>query len=468
MTASVPTSTPRAPKGDAVFDPDPSLPLFDPGRYLREGPRGGKGKRALQRAGQRALLCRCMVELAAAEGYEGATVQKSVRLSGLGKGTFYGLFEDSEACLLEAFERCAEAIFGRVSAAGHKGGTDFAGQLGAGLGELLELLASEPDVARFVLVEIRAGGTECREAEQRWLQRFATLLIEADAAGGGSEGLARMAVGAISSRLALRVAKAGPEAPAGMVDELVEVALLAHCGARSGAAAGFQVATPAPPRGAPKTRRKAGKGTRVVASKAQRQLLLLAIAELVGARGYRATRVEDVAKRAKLSKSAFYVHFAGKEECFLAAFDAAVERIAERARATMAGEGALVERTETGLRALLESFMAQPGLARLLTVEVRKVGAAGEARYSETLARFARLFTEADGDRQAGVKGDVSQLVAASVAGAIAREVGEGRAGQLAGLLPELLFTALAPCLGGEQAATEMRRVAEEKGVASG
>ena len=102
----------------------------------------------------------------------------------------------------------------------------------------------------------------------------------------------------------------------------------------------------------------------------------------------------------------------------------------------------------------------------MLTIEVRKAGAAGEARYSDALSKFAQLFAEGSDERQAA--GDVPELVAAIVASAIAREVGEGRAGQLEGLLPELLFTALAPCLGGEQAAAEMRRVAEAQGVAPG
>lgn len=52
-----------------------------------------------------------------------------------------------------------------------------------------------------------------------------------------------------------------------------------------------------------------------------------------------------------------------------------------------------------------------------------------------------------------GASGEVAQMTAGTIAGAIAREVGGGRADGLKDLLPELLFAALAPYLGGEKAA---------------
>jgi hypothetical protein len=94
-----------------------------------------------------------------------------------------------------------------------------------------------------------------------------------------------------------------------------------------------------------------------------------------------------------------------------------------------------------------------------MTIEARRSGASGEERYSEALARFARLIAGANGDRQGGAADDVPRLVAGTVAGMIAREVGEGRGEQLKDLLPELVFTALAPCVGGERAMEEARAV---------
>src|SRR6476659_5078578 len=78
----------------------------------------------------------------------------------------------------------------------------------------------------------------------------------------------------------------------------------------------------------------------VVAS--QRGRMIEAMAETVAEKGYAATTVADVVARAGVSRKTFYEHFADREECFLAAYDAAVDalfaRVAERV-ATGAPEG---------------------------------------------------------------------------------------------------------------------------------
>jgi len=147
-----------------------------------------------------------------------------------------------------------------------------------------------------------------------------------------------------------------------MLDELVCVALLPRYGAQAEAAKDLGTATPAPPgSGVPKARQKSRKAVRPFEGEAQRQLLLGVMAELVGAKGYEATRIEDVSKRSKISKSKFYTHYASKEECFLAALDEAIGQIAERTEAAMTGVGTPAARTESGLGSLLDSFAAQPG-----------------------------------------------------------------------------------------------------------
>ena len=101
---------------------------------------------------------------------------------------------------------------------------------------------------------------------------------------------------------------------------------------------------------------------------------------------------------------------------------------------------------ESGLEALLEALAAGPWRARLVTVEIKAAGKGGEQRYEQALLGFVRLI----GD---GASDDAAQMTASTIAGAIAREVDGGRAAGLESLLPELLFAALAPYLGGEEAA---------------
>jgi AcrR family transcriptional regulator len=109
--------------------------FFDPEDYLEGDPTRAKtpveAERLRRQAGQRAALCEAMTRLAAQHGFEAATAQRIFGAAELGSGTFYKLFEDREACLLTAFERCAEAIFARVVAAARAGGDGFEGRLRA-------------------------------------------------------------------------------------------------------------------------------------------------------------------------------------------------------------------------------------------------------------------------------------------------------------------------------------------------
>src|SRR5215213_9602197 len=61
----------------------------------------------------------------------------------------------------------------------------------------------------------------------------------------------------------------------------------------------------------------------------QRERLLAAIAHEVATRGYRATTITGIVKTASVSTRDFYEHFEGKEECFLAAFDAVRDHLEE-------------------------------------------------------------------------------------------------------------------------------------------
>src|SRR5271156_3523444 len=59
----------------------------------------------------------------------------------------------------------------------------------------------------------------------------------------------------------------------------------------------------------------------------QRDRLIAALILTLDEVGYQKTTVSMIGRRAAVSKSDFYKHFDSKDECFLAAYDFAVERI---------------------------------------------------------------------------------------------------------------------------------------------
>jgi AcrR family transcriptional regulator len=112
----------------------------------------------------------------------------------------------------------------------------------------------------------------------------------------------------------------------------------------------------------------------------QRRRLLLAIGELLAEQGVEGATVGSVSRRAGVSRRTFYELFEDREECFLAAFDQAVERIAQEVGPAYAGKGNTLKgtawsaRIRAALIALLEHFDAHPGVARMCVVETLRAG----------------------------------------------------------------------------------------------
>src|SRR5713101_5710838 len=62
----------------------------------------------------------------------------------------------------------------------------------------------------------------------------------------------------------------------------------------------------------------------------QRERLIAGLTEVLHEVGYQKTTVSLIGQRASVSKSDFYNHFESKDDCFFAAYEAAIERIREQ------------------------------------------------------------------------------------------------------------------------------------------
>ncbi len=82
--------------------------------------------------------------------------------------------------------------------------------------------------------------------------------------------------------------------------------------------------------------------------------ILAASERVLGERGFAGLRIDDVLAEAGLSTRAFYRHFRGKSELFLALFDREMLRADERLRAKVAA----VPEPEAKVRAWIEAVLA--------------------------------------------------------------------------------------------------------------
>ena len=128
---------------------------------------------------------------------------------------------------------------------------------------------------------------------------------------------------------------------------------------------------------------------REIVRRSQNERMLGAMADAVAEKGYGRASVADVIERAGVSRKTFYEHFANKEECFLAAYDAGTDllltAIAEAVTQALPDWEAAIE---AGTRAYLESFAANPTFARPFMIEVFSAGEAALTRRTEVLDRF--------------------------------------------------------------------------------
>lgn len=127
----------------------------------------------------------------------------------------------------------------------------------------------------------------------------------------------------------------------------------------------------------------------------QRERMLDAMANVVAAKGYAATRVADVTEYAGVSRKTFYEQFTDKEDCFLAAFDAIAGLMMEK---LTRGLAEAEDTWEAKVHALLGEFLAfcaaEPAFARMCIVEVLSSGPAGLERRDEAMARFFPIIDQ--------------------------------------------------------------------------
>lgn len=174
-----------------------------------------------------------------------------------------------------------------------------------------------------------------------------------------------------------------------------------------------------------------------------------ALAELTAEQGYEATKISDIVRHAGVARKTLYDNFEGKEEVFLAAFDAARDEVL--ARVEEAGDGAVDEgdwqaRIERGLAAFLAYVAEQPTLARMCMVEALSATPATTKRYEDALETFVEL-TRRTLPQDAQLPDTIAESLVGGVAWIVYQQIRRGEAERAEDLLPELTEFMLAPYL---------------------
>ena len=188
----------------------------------------------------------------------------------------------------------------------------------------------------------------------------------------------------------------------------------------------------------------------------QRERLIAGLIEALYEVGYQKTTVSMIGEGAAVSKSDFYKHFESKDECFIAAYETAIEQVRECV--TAACEEASKEdwpgRVRAAVAALLQQLSNDPALASITLVEGLRAGREVYDRYQGALDSFVAYLNEgAPGSTPGGkVPEATGEAVVGGITSLLGRRILAGEAEQLNVLFPEILEFILSAYLGSEQA----------------
>lgn len=186
----------------------------------------------------------------------------------------------------------------------------------------------------------------------------------------------------------------------------------------------------------------------------QRERLLAAIADSLEKYGYDGATVAAISSTAGVSKSDFYRHFGSKDECFVSAYDEAVEDLRADVVSACAGEDEWAAGVCAGLGAALSGLAADPGQANLLLVEGLRAGPGVYGRFQGAVESFVPYLRDgAPPGTSAGRPPEAAdEAVVGGIASLLGRRVLAGEATRLYRFFPELAEFALTPYLGVAEA----------------
>ncbi len=140
--------------------------------------------------------------------------------------------------------------------------------------------------------------------------------------------------------------------------------------------------------------------TRDQVAASQRSRLMAAFTQLLAQRGFAGLTVGDLAREAGVSRATFYEHFAGKEECLLAAYDHFARVLVDAMTAELDADTEWSAFIATAVGGYLGALEADPVAARAYLIEMDGAGPAARRRRRDAVRGFAALIA----DRHAAIR----------------------------------------------------------------
>lgn len=198
-----------------------------------------------------------------------------------------------------------------------------------------------------------------------------------------------------------------------------------------------------------------------IAYHAQRKRIVDAMIESCAEKTYAATTITDIVSRARISRTTFYKQFEDKRTCFDAAVDYCLEELRRIAAAAHSPSNPPAEASRKAAAAVVEGLAERPGLAQLLTGDAIAVDPLVIELYRKaTLPALENLWSKDGGKVDTHTD---PRLAFGQAQVLILNQIAAGEVERLPELLPEIVYLAVSPYAGHEEALEQSRVVKNAK-----
>lgn len=406
-------------------------------------------------ANQRARLIAAITAIVGEKGYRATTVTDVTHAARMSHRDFYARFDDLATCFAAAFDAGAERLRVAVSEADEPSGA-FPNRVDGALAAGLDLLASDPSLARLLFAEFLPREQVVVERYRAWGDRLLTLSRAAAAEGPGASALPESVERAVLGGLASVLSEAVLRDPARLPELAPELTafLTASYGLGASSVApsplGRELASPeplpvgpSPPQPVVPADPLDTEGLREFSRRRfkanQYERLLAAAAQIVTTQGCAAATILAVSGEAGVARPRLRDLFGGREGVLAATFETAADRLLAALDAAHRPQAGFAEQVEASLRAALDLFASDPTLAALLAVDFLPGSEALPDRYYRLLWRLAARLRHAAAERSLPAPSPLlARATVGGLATAVATSVGEGEADRLPDLAEPL------------------------------
>ena len=405
-----------------------------------------------------------MITAANRDGYAGANVSATIAQAGVSRPTFYDYFADRDACFLAAIADTNERLQARIRKAVGDRPPEHAE--GEAIAAIVQFASEEPARAHFLMSESMTGGPAALDARDHGLLEIERTIEAAHRKVAPTTPIAdicpRILAGGIYRLLAVRLRRGEPSLSRLLEDLLAWSAAYEQPAGETRWRTLTPGAAPAPspflPKDAPPVPKPLPPG-RPGISEAEvaanhRQRILYAAAQLAGEKGYNATTIADITRRAGVDGRGFYALFLDKQDAFMTVHELGLQQVMNvTAQAFFAGER-WPERIWEAARAFTQFLEGNPPIAHVGFVEAHAVGPGASQRIQDSYSAFAIFLQEGYlhlSDRPPPTPAALEAIVA-TIFEIVYHQSRADSKPRISGLTGHICFLCLAPFLGAGDA----------------